>query len=324
MRIFNQDDGCQIWKGCEGSSFHTSDFNICVEDSPRAAGKYVITREAKLMIEDGLEDSHKARLTTMLIDQRKIGVEWPEVTTVTIEQAKKKPALSVQERANRLLEFISAISKNVGEKVSIDSRSKEEYGACAWSESTTTEEILYFINYLCGNNWLQNTPYIGMIFRGNLTVDGYKRIEEQIANIDSSQAFVAMWFDDSMNDVFAEGIIPAIKDAGYQSFRIDQKEHNNKIDDEIIAEIRRSRFIVADFTQGTDGARGGVYYEAGFAHGLGLPVIFTCHRDSVESLHFDTNHYNHIVWDEPADLRDKLKNRILAVMGEGPQIHKGA
>ena len=101
--------------------------------------------------------------------------------------------------------------------------------------------------------------------------------------------------------------------------RIDRKEHVNKIDDEIIAEIRRSRFLVADFTQGEDGARGGVYYEAGFAHGLGLQVIFTCREDAVETLHFDTAHYNHIVWTTPEDLRKSLKKRILAVLGEGPE-----
>ncbi len=106
--------------------------------------------------------------------------------------------------------------------------------------------------------------------------------------------------------------------------RIDQKEHINKIDDEIIAGIKQSRFLVADFTHGEDGARGGVYYEAGFAHGLGLPVIFTCQKDSVDKLHFDTNHYNHIVWTTPEELREKLKNRILAVIGEGPEAHRNA
>ncbi len=122
-----------------------------------------------------------------------------------------------------------------------------------------------------------------------------------------------------MQQALEHGIEPAIKDAGYKPLRIDQKEHINKIDDEIIAEIRRSRFLVADFTHGVDGARGGVYYEAGFAHGLNLPVIFTCREDAVEELHFDTEHYNHIVWTTPADLREKLTNRILAVIGEGPE-----
>jgi hypothetical protein len=35
---------------------------------------------------------------------------------------------------------------------------------------------------------------------------------------------------------------PAIRDSGYEPMRIDRKEHINKIDDEIIAEIRRSCF----------------------------------------------------------------------------------
>ena len=154
-----------------------------------------------------------------------------------------------------------------------------------------------------------------------VTIDGYSHIEDLETNVNSSQAFVAMWFDNSMSDCFEKAIEPAIRQAGYEPMRIDQKEYINKIDDEIIAEIRRSRFLVADFTQGPDGARGGVYYEAGFAHGLGIPVIFTCRKDAVATLHFDTNHYNHIVWTTPEELRESLRNRILAAIGEGPGAH---
>ena len=100
------------------------------------------------------------------------------------------------------------------------------------------------------------------------SVDGHSQVAAKQENVNTSQGFVAMWFDDSMTEAYEKGIQPAIEDAGYKAMRIDQKEHANKIDDEIIAEIRRSRFIVADFSHGGDGARGGVYYEAGFAHGL--------------------------------------------------------
>ena len=119
-------------------------------------------------------------------------------------------------------------------------------------------------------------------------------------------------------NAYEDGIEAGIRDAGFSPLRIDRKDHINKIEDEIIAEIRRSRFVVADFSQGDDGARGGVYYEAGFAHGLDLPVIFTCHEKSLKDLHFDTAHYSHIVWADHAELREKLKNRILAVIGQGP------
>ena len=97
--------------------------------------------------------------------------------------------------------------------------------------------------------------------------------------------------------------------------RIDKKEHINKIDDQTC-------FVVADFTHGDGGTRGGVYYEAGFAHGLDIPVIFTCHENIFKEIHFDTRQYNHIVWGEPEELRKDLEARIGAVIGQGSVKHK--
>ena len=68
----------------------------------------------------------------------------------------------------------------------------------------------------------------------------------------------------------------------------------------------------------TVGARGGVYYETGFAHGLGIPVIFTCQKNGLDEVHFDTRQYNHIVWETPEELRNQLAKRIAAVLGDGP------
>jgi len=102
--------------------------------------------------------------------------------------------------------------------------------------------------------------------------------------------------------------------AGYESLRIDRKEHDKKMDDQIIAEIRRSAFVVADLTE----HRGGVYYEAGFAHGLGRNVIFTCQREHMDKLHFDVRQYNTIGWERAQDIVVPLQNRILALFGAGP------
>ena len=127
-----------------------------------------------------------------------------------------------------------------------------------------------------------------------------------------------MWFDDSMDEAYKKGIAPAILEAGYKPLRIDKREHNNKIDDEIIAQIKRSRFLVADFTQGRGGARGGVYYEAGFAHGINIPVIFTCRKKEIKKVHLDTRQYNHIIWETPEELLLRLTQRISATVGDGP------
>jgi hypothetical protein len=139
---------------------------------------------------------------------------------------------------------------------------------------------------------------------------------EQMANTRGlrSQAFVAMWFDPQMMDAYEHGFEIAIGGAGYSALRIDRKEHDGKIDDQIIAEIRRSAFVVADFS----GHRGGVYYEAGFAHGLGRRVIFTCKKTEIDKLHFDVRQYNTILWTTPNEIVAPLQNRILALFGAGP------
>jgi hypothetical protein len=102
--------------------------------------------------------------------------------------------------------------------------------------------------------------------------------------------------------------------------RIDQQHHHlSKVDDEIIAAIRKSSFLVADFTCEPQKVRGGVYFEAGFAMGLNIPIIWTCKETSMSDLHFDTRQYPHIVWKDSADLYRRLKARIGAVIGEGPK-----
>jgi hypothetical protein len=130
----------------------------------------------------------------------------------------------------------------------------------------------------------------------------------------SPQGFVAMWFDDSMSDAWLSGFEPGIHAAGYQPRRIDEKDYVGGISDEIMAEIRRSRFVVADYT----GQRNGVYFEAGFALGLGLTVIPTCRAAEIDKLHFDIKHLNTLGWKTPAELADKLNKRIRAVVGVGP------
>ena len=292
--------------------------------SPRAGGPYKITTEANAILRNrNASDEERALLTTMLVDQREQGVECPIVDDRLVEKASTRPPIHVDQRAARLLRFISSQAENLASIVEIREDTWEAY---AWSESTEWGEVVYLLEFLLEMKWI-NGKRLRIargkhLFNVKPTVHGYQRIAEQRANLDSSQAFVAMWFDKSMNQAYKAGIQPAIEEAGYKSLRIDREEHVNKIDDEIIAQLRRSRFVVADFTQGDDGARGGVYYEAGFAHGLDLPVIFTCRKNVRKKLHFDTEHYNHIFWTTPEELREKLKTRILAVIGEGPELRR--
>lgn len=141
-----------------------------------------------------------------------------------------------------------------------------------------------------------------------LTIDGYKRVETLLVERDLKQAFVAMSFDDELDDVFHTGIKEALTDTGWEPLFHKGTQHNERIDDRIVADIKRSGLVIADFTL----HRQNVYFEAGFAMGLGIPVIWTVRRQDQESVHFDTRQYNHVVWDTPEDLRVKLVDRIRA------------
>lgn len=175
-----------------------------------------------------------------------------------------------------------------------------------------TDELFYYISKAESLGLIESA---GTVQHYRLGLQGWKRIlEMQENNANSDQAFVAMWFDPDLTTAYTDGFAPALDKCGYQPTRIDLHEHNDKIDDRIISEIRRSGLLVADFT----GHRGGVYFEAGFAMGLGIPVIWTCRSDDIGEAHFDTRQYNHIVWDGPDDLKEKLINRITATVPRAP------
>jgi hypothetical protein len=135
------------------------------------------------------------------------------------------------------------------------------------------------------------------------------------AGADSNFAFIAMSFATERASI-GLAIGNAVAAAGYVPLRMDQIEHSNRIDDEILARLRSSKFLVVDLTLQNPGA----YFEAGFMLGLGRHVIWTCSSDDLENVHFDTRQYNIIDYEGEADLSKRLQLRIEAVIGKGEQI----
>jgi hypothetical protein len=179
------------------------------------------------------------------------------------------------------------------------------------------DELVNLALLLCEKGWLKIQSVMGASAAYQITLEGYLAYEELLKTVSNSvQGFVAMWFDNNLAEAYENGFSRAIVAAGYRPVRVDRVEYAGRIDDEIISQIRRSRFLVADFT----GHRGGVYFEAGFAMGLALPVFFTCRRSELENLHFDVRQYNTIDWEDARDLSTRLTQRITAVIGDGPDL----
>jgi hypothetical protein len=128
-------------------------------------------------------------------------------------------------------------------------------------------------------------------------------------------AFMAMPFGEpEIQLVFESALRPASARAGFKLRRLDENPEAGVIDNRMRAEIRRSHFLVADLTHANRGA----YWEAGFAEGLGKPVIYTCERSrfDAEPTHFDTNHSHTIQWnlDNLSKAEEDLVNTIRATL----------
>jgi len=130
------------------------------------------------------------------------------------------------------------------------------------------------------------------------------------------RCFVAMSFSTEHEGIYYQGIKPAVEAAGYNPVWMKSVLTNEDICYRMVAEIRKAQFLVADFT----GSVAGVYFEAGLALGAHREVFWTAHADEFENkkIHFDTNHYQHIIWNDHAQLKKDLEEKIVAILGYGP------
>lgn len=177
-----------------------------------------------------------------------------------------------------------------------------------------------------GLNWLLRQPDVKAFYESKagsdgllhllLTMHGWARYEQlKHQRVESRLAFMAMQFGDPMlNSVVDACFRPAAQQAGFELKTLTDGQPAGCIDDQLRVSLRRSRFVIADLTHNNRGA----YWEAGFAEGLGRPVIYSCRREewANQQTHFDTNYLVTIIWDEAelADAAMRLKATIRATL----------
>jgi hypothetical protein len=225
---------------------------------------------------------------------------------------------SVPQNVAKLLNYIVRRSPRPSTEVPI--RFETDYTVVDALESG---ELAFYVNHLCDAGLITATGAFGaeqhdrQTYR--LTVKGWAHVLGAASgSAEHGRVFVAMWFHESMTSAYQDGIMPALVEAGYEPICMNAVFHNDDINFAILAEIRRSQFLVADIT----GARGGVYFEAGFAKALGRDVFFTCREENFTTdKHFDIEHFQHTLWKDPADVKTKLREKVLALKGRGPYNH---
>ena len=204
----------------------------------------------------------------------------------------------------KLLQALERRSRAPGDTVNLNL--KEDFSL---AYASGFEELRFYLTAL-RERGLANSTLDG---QAEITSAGWDYLDKHASDLEEkTQAFVAMSFSEDMKPLWNDAIKPAIEKAGYTAYRVDEEPHSDNIIFKIMAEIKNSRFVVADVTE----QKNGVYFEAGYALGLGLPVVWSVRKDDADKVHFDTAQYNQIRWESAEQLKESLHDFICAIIGK--------
>ena len=221
-----------------------------------------------------------------------------------------------REQADFLIRWIAENIPGPGETVSI---APETHMGIIGAKTPAGFELV--VNHLFEEELVTGHLYNTMGSHGEADVtlsfkgwEHYENLREGTGKY--RKAFMAMQFGEAkLEKVFKEEFKPSAKQAGFDLFALNEINYTGLVDNRIRVEIQASDFLIADLSHDNNGA----YWEAGYAEGLGKPVIYTCEKHKFESdktTHFDTNHHLTISWDETdiSKAGEQLKATIRATL----------
>ena len=240
-----------------------------------------------------------------------------EMYTNTVEEVLKRPLPKPKEQADILLRWIAENVDGPGETIWVEpSTHAAIIGAQTPAGFALVLRHLFDVGLVEGSL----AEAIGAPGRAHVTptLEGWDWYESlRRGGGTYHKVFMAMKFGDADLDNIVDTVFRvAVAQAGFQLMRLDDTPRAGLIDDRLRVEIQSSDLLISDLTHDNLGA----YWEAGYAEGLGKPVIYTCEKKKFEAdrTHFDTNHHLTIIWDKtaPSAAGEHLKATIRATLPE--------
>ncbi len=273
-------------------------------------GVYSATNE--FMYFDPQRSSEIGYILSGLTRERNETTDVPNINTKNAKAlATSYPApdiSSIEEKANKFLQRLRIRTKYYGETIRFRDI-KMEY-PLAYAKNSN--EFISLLDLLKDKNLIKydiskmpggNEP----LLEASLLAEGWNLTNNLgSANKDSEQGFVAIWFDDLMNESIA-AIEEGIRAAQFTQICIKGELFPEGIMDKPLSEIRKSRFVVVDLTHN----RPSVFFEAGFAHGLGLEAIYVYKElPDKDPLEFYVKHYQCYKYESSQDYKEIVKNAM--------------
>lgn len=249
------------------------------------------------------------------------------VPYVDYEQILKNPELPTPaKQTDLLIDFVGKKTRFLGAILDIApiSQGGKFHQLKAWIGGVEDNSVQRLVAELTSNGVLHPHPttYVNT-FKLELTTAGWNRFEAlRKINKESKQAFMAMKFDDEQKQFVNDKLKPVVKETGFDLLLLtDINSKENLIDNKLRVAIRQSRFLICDLTH----CNAGAYWEAGYAEGLKLPVIYICEKKAFKAKnktkrpHFDVNHQEIFQWDKNneesiKDFLDNIKAKIQVML----------
>lgn len=231
----------------------------------------------------------------------------------------------VAEQINLVIDYVGQESEYLGQQHQFDQNKMLAFEAYVGCQNNSVLNTL--LSELNTTEFIKGSySSILSVYFCELTLTGWQKYEEiKKGKTANNKAFMAMQFGDSALDKIIEDHFKhAVKQTGFELLRLNDRQQAGLIDIRMRQEIKNCKFVIADLSHGNKGA----YWEAGFAEGVGKPVIYTCEKsifeDNDKKPHFDVNHHLTIMWDaeNPTKAVQDLKSAIRYTFSDAIQEDK--
>ncbi|WP_379152235.1 hypothetical protein [Paenibacillus sp. sgz5001063] len=204
--------------------------------------------------------------------------------------------VTLEDKGTRFLQYLYRHSEGPGEPVIIQPLSSS-YNL---TYSPNLQELVYIIDKLIGEQLIIRE---GMTFK--LTDKGWSETAAKAGGKKIKPCFVLIPDDEDQRTEWLEMLLPKIEQFGYLPRLLAHDKTQNQ-DHNSLEFIGDSRLIIADLT----GHSPEVYFTAGYALGLNIPVIWTVHSSEADILRVQIKDIRPIVYDTVEELAVILQQRL--------------
>lgn len=204
--------------------------------------------------------------------------------------------VTIEEKGGRLLQYLFRHSEGPGKSVIIHPLSRN-YNL---TYSPNLQELVYIIEKLREE---QSISREGADFK--LSEKGWSEAAARAGGRKLKSCFVLLSDEEDWCAQWSESVLPKIEQCGYLPCLFNHSGAENR-DSHSIQQISGSKLIIADLTNHSPG----VYFAAGYALGMNIPVIWTVKRSHADKLFVQSHHIRPFVWDTAEDLAAMLQQRL--------------